>query len=98
MAEGVAGGVLRNSCGAHCGLDGALDGAFVQMVSSDLAGLRVPVATMGRKDPLPTKNCCPRGRLLLERAGELDAPTAGAEVLVVLGLHPSEVFAECRER
>src|SRR6476619_4127087 len=68
MAEGVAGRVLRNPGGAYCGLDGA----FVQMVSSDLAGLRIPVATMGRKDPLPTELRCPRGRLLLERAGELD--------------------------
>ena len=85
MAEGVAGGLLDDSCLAGGLSDGALDDGFVEVVAAALVRLALAVEAGGGEGPLPAWTAAGQGVLAVQGAGELDPSGSRAQVRLVLG-------------
>lgn len=79
VAKRVAGRSLGDSASGDGERDGALQDAFVEVVTAALTGLGVEVGAGRREDPLPGPGAAGGGQLHGEGVGELDPAGAGGQ-------------------
>ena len=79
VGQGVATCGLGNIGGVESGLGSALDDRFMQMVPAVFTGVAVPVASRGRKHPLPRRLRAGGGILACQCVGQRHAPAAVRE-------------------
>ncbi len=83
VSEGVAGGPLDNPWFSHAFLDGALDGRFMNMMASLVAGLLIDPPMVGGEHVLPAPFGGGVRVLASQREGHVDAPPTVLQVALV---------------